>query len=200
MNATQLLAHFDRLSEAPDAVPRLRRFILDLAVRGKLVEQDANDEPAVELLKHIQAEKVRLLKKPVKKDKQLSSVIIGRAGIDIPSGWAWSKLGMLCTKTGSGSTPAGGKSAYPDSGVPFLRSQNVYDDGLRLDVVAYISEATHERMSATTVKAADLLLNITGGSIGRCAVVPKTFVVGNINQHVAIIRLALPDSISNSLV
>ncbi len=63
MNPTQLLTHFDRLSEAPDAIPRLRRFILDLAVRGKLVEQDPNDEPAVELLKRIQAEKARLVKK-----------------------------------------------------------------------------------------------------------------------------------------
>ncbi len=53
MNATQLLAHFDRLAEAPDAVPRLRRFILDLAVRGKLVEQDAGDEPVAELLKRV---------------------------------------------------------------------------------------------------------------------------------------------------
>ena len=62
MNAEQLLAHFDRISDAPDAIPRLRRFILDLAVRGKLVEQDPNDEPASELLKRIQAEKERLAK------------------------------------------------------------------------------------------------------------------------------------------
>ena len=51
MNPAQLLAHFDRISDAPDAIPRLRRFILDLAVRGKLVEQDPRDEPASELLK-----------------------------------------------------------------------------------------------------------------------------------------------------
>ena len=60
MNPAQLLAHFDRISEAPDAIPRLRRFILDLAVRGKLVEQDPKDEPASELLKRIQAERARL--------------------------------------------------------------------------------------------------------------------------------------------
>jgi type I restriction enzyme S subunit len=51
MNAERLLQHFERISEAPDAIPRLRRFILDLAVRGKLVEQDPSDEPALELLK-----------------------------------------------------------------------------------------------------------------------------------------------------
>ena len=53
MNAERLLQHFDRISEAPDAIPRLRQFILDLAVRGKLVEQDPNDEPAAELLKRM---------------------------------------------------------------------------------------------------------------------------------------------------
>ena len=52
-----VLEHFDQISEAPDAIPRLRRFILDLAVRGKLVEQDPNDEPAAELLKRIEKEK-----------------------------------------------------------------------------------------------------------------------------------------------
>ncbi len=56
MKPAQLLAHFERISEAPDAVPRLRRFILDLAVRGKLVEQDPNDEPASQLLKRIRVE------------------------------------------------------------------------------------------------------------------------------------------------
>ena len=66
MNATQLLEHFDRLAEAPNAVPRLRRFILDLAVRGKLVAQDAGDELAGELLKRIQAERFRALNMPVK--------------------------------------------------------------------------------------------------------------------------------------
>ena len=193
MNATQLLEHFDRLAEAPDAVPRLRRFILDLAVRGKLVAQYAGDEPAGELLKRIQTERFRALNKPVKRETLLGAEPES-TDIQLPVGWVWSKLGNLCTKTGSGSTPAGGKDAYVSSGVPFLRSQNVYDDGLRLEGVAFISDATQKRMSSTTVKAGDLLLNITGGSIGRCAIVPDSFVIGNINQHVAIIRLALLES------
>ena len=62
MNAEHLLTHFDRIADTPDAIPRLRRFILDLAVRGKLVPQDPNDEPASELLKRIRVEKARLVK------------------------------------------------------------------------------------------------------------------------------------------
>ena len=61
MTPDWLLKHFDQISEASDAVSRLRRFILDLAVRGKLVEQDPSDESASELLKHIQTEKNFLL-------------------------------------------------------------------------------------------------------------------------------------------
>jgi type I restriction enzyme S subunit len=193
MNATQLLTHFDRLAEAPNAVPRLRRFILDLAVRGKLVEQDAGDEPAAELLRRIRASRLQVLKKSAKNNAAAGTELDSK-DIELPVGWSWSKLGDLCTKTGSGSTPSGGKDAYVSSGVPFLRSQNVYDNGLRLGGVAFISDATQDRMSSTTVKAGDLLLNITGGSIGRCAIVPDSFVIGNINQHVAIIRLALLES------
>ena len=66
MNPENLLAHFDRIADAPDALPRLRRFILDLAVRGKLVPQDPNDEPADNLLKRIQMERARLVKEGLK--------------------------------------------------------------------------------------------------------------------------------------
>ena len=62
MNPQLLLAHFDRVTDAANAIPRLRRFIFDLAVRGKLVEQDPANETAVELLKRIQDEKARLVK------------------------------------------------------------------------------------------------------------------------------------------
>ena len=62
MNPDWLLKHFEQISEAPEAVPHLRRFILDLAVRGKLVEQDPADESADELLKRIEEEKRRLVK------------------------------------------------------------------------------------------------------------------------------------------
>ena len=61
MNAERLLQHYEKIADAPDAIARLRRFILDLAVRGKLVPQDANDEPASELLKRIAREKARLV-------------------------------------------------------------------------------------------------------------------------------------------
>ena len=96
MNPAQLLEHFDRISEAPDAVVRLRRFILDLAVRGKLVEQDPNDEPAVELLKRIQAAKTkRNLKEKRKSDKDKSTLDTEWSAYHLPVGWTWAQLSDL---------------------------------------------------------------------------------------------------------
>lgn len=96
MNAQRLLQHFNRIADAPDAVPRLRRFILDLAVRGKLVEQDPGDEPAAELLKRIQTEKARLAKEGKgRKDKPSVSPMDDDLPFSIPSGWQWSQLATI---------------------------------------------------------------------------------------------------------
>jgi type I restriction enzyme S subunit len=109
---------------------------------------------------------------------------------ELPQGWAWTKLANLCIKLGAGSTPLGGRQIYEKSGVKFLRSQNVWDDGLHLDDVAFIPPAIHEDMSGTWVQPGDILLNITGASIGRSAIVPDDFDEANVSQHVSIIRLA----------
>ncbi len=186
MNAARLIAHYERISDAPDAVGRLRRFILDLAVRGKLVQGQPGDEPAAELLKGIAKEKARLCIKNVTAPLGAEEIPFA-----LPVGWSWSRIGEICTKTGSGSTPRGGKDAYKKSGIPFLRSQNVHDDGIRLGDVAFIDPHTHSRMSGTKVLPGDILLNITGGSMGRCSRVPDDFVDANISQHVAIIRVAV---------
>jgi type I restriction enzyme S subunit len=106
---------------------------------------------------------------------------------EIPCHWGISKLGFYTTKIGSGSTPRGGSEVYVDSGVTFIRSQNVHFEGLRLDDVSYIEFDVHNSMKGSTVQKNDVLLNITGGSIGRCCVVEIDSEM-NINQHVSIIR------------
>jgi type I restriction enzyme S subunit len=106
---------------------------------------------------------------------------------DVPEDWKISKLGFYTTKIGSGSTPKGGSEVYPDSGIPFIRSQNVHFDGLRLDDVSFIDIDTHLSMKGSKVNKNDILLNITGGSIGRCCVVDIEDEM-NVNQHVSIIR------------
>lgn len=107
---------------------------------------------------------------------------------DVPEGWKVVKLSLLTSKIGSGSTPTGGASVYVNEGVKFLRSQNVHFEGLDLSDVAHISEEIDEEMKGTRVKAGDVLLNITGGSIGRCYYVDSSLGRANVNQHVSIIR------------
>jgi len=189
MNAELLLAHFDRISDAPDAVVHLRKFILDLAVRGKLVDQNPDDESAEKLMRRITKNRSTAIVHG--SELSIRFTPSEPAPFSLPSNWIWARLGSICSKTGSGSTPRGGKSVYQQHGVAFLRSQNIYDDGLRLDDVAYIADETHEHMSGTAVEPGDLLLNITGGSIGRCCLVPQKMDQANVSQHVAIIRVAL---------
>lgn len=98
------------------------------------------------------------------------------------------RIKNLATKVGSGVTPKGGASVYQDNGIPLFRSQNVTNDGFLLDDIAYISEEIHKSMIGTRLMPNDVLLNITGASIGRCYYLPKNFKEGNVNQHVCIIR------------
>lgn len=114
---------------------------------------------------------------------------------EIPGHWECTRLKYLTSKIGSGSTPTGGSEVYQDSGVLFLRSQNIYNYGLKLEDVAYISEEIHEEMKGTHVKSGDILYNITGGSIGRCCLAPKSLGKANVNQHVSIVR---PSNIENN--
>lgn len=106
----------------------------------------------------------------------------------IPKHWQIKKIKYLVSKVGSGVTPSGGASVYINEGIPLLRSQNVYNDGLRLDDVSYISDVIDEKMKNSRVFEGDVLLNVTGASIGRCYFIPEDFGKGNVNQHVCIIR------------
>lgn len=107
---------------------------------------------------------------------------------EIPLDWKITPLRYLYNKIGSGVTPKGGGDVYVDEGVTFIRSQNVHFDGLRLDDVVKIDIETHQKMNNSKVEINDVLLNITGASIGRCCVVYIDEEM-NVNQHVCIIRV-----------
>lgn len=108
---------------------------------------------------------------------------------DVPSHWSIKRVKDIVIKIGSGVTPKGGSEVYINSGVPLLRSQNVYDDGLRIDDVSFIDEATHNKMKSSQLKPNDILINITGASIGRTCIVPQSMPTANINQHIIYLRL-----------
>ena len=195
----------------------LKNSILQMAIEGKLVPQDPSDEPASVLLERIREEKHRFIAEGKAKFPKGGESIIyigsdgspyekrvdakGRVTSDkciadevpfeeLPEGWCWSRLSSFFTKMGSGSTPVGGRKVYQDEGPMLIRSQNVHNEGLRLDDVAHFSRSLFSRRGSHVLPN-DMLLNITGASIGRCAIVPNTFGDADVNQHVLIMRPVL---------
>ncbi|SIN92667.1 restriction endonuclease subunit S [Chitinophaga niabensis] len=191
----KLSEHFDTLFCTEDSIEQLKQTILQLAIMGRLVKQDSNDEPASQLIERIIEEKGILIEEgKLKKQNILADIKDEEKPYSIPESWSWVRLGNITSKIGSGSTPRGGNNVYADSGILFLRSQNIRNEGLLLDDVVYIDEETNKKMSNTIVLPNDILLNITGGSLGRCTIFPAEEKIANVSQHVTIIRPSVPDS------
>ena len=191
---TFLQDHFKSFFNETTNIKKLRETVLQLAVQGKLTADWRANHPDTEdasvLLKRIQKEKAQLVKdKKIKKEKALPKITKDEIPYELPDGWVWCRMGGIAEKLGAGSTPSGGRNAYVEDGIMFFRSQNIHNYYLKLQQVAFITDEIHEKMKGTKVQPQDLLLNITGGSIGRCALVPDDFDTANVSQHVAIVRL-----------
>lgn len=170
MKPEQLLAHFDRISEAPDAVPRLRRFILDLAVQGKLVEQDQRDEPASELLKRIQEEKARLVKEgKIRKQQPLLQIEPEEVPFDIPAKWEWTRLGDIGLAQ-TGTTPSKNHGDHSGSHIPFIKPGDLYPNN-----VDYANEGLSETglKDSGRIAPGGSLLMVCIGTIGKCQLIDR---------------------------
>ena len=185
-----LFDNFETFIEAPNGIKRLREMILQLAVQGKLVPQDPNDKLADGFLEEINKKQLELITycSETKRIRLDNDITLNECPFTLPNSWSWVYLGRLMKKMGAGSTPLGGRKVYQENGVIFLRSQNVWNSGLKLDDVARISLEIHNKMKNTHILNGDILLNITGASIGRSSVVPENFECANVSQHVAILR------------
>ena len=102
--------------------------------------------------------------------------------------WKEYKLGEVCTKIGSGATPKGGKEAYLGGNTSLIRSQNVLDFSFSWDGLAYINEEQATKLNGVEIENGDVLLNITGDSVARACIVPKSALPARVNQHVSIVR------------
>ena len=128
MKLETFFKHFDLLTEAPNGVQKLRELILDLAVRGKLVPQDENDQPARELLKEIETEKKRLIKQGnIKQSKPLPEITPDEIPYNLPENWEWVKLGEIVSILGDG---IHGTPIYDDQGDFFFINGNNLVDGI----------------------------------------------------------------------
>ena len=115
------------------------------------------------------------------------------------SNWKPIRLGDYCSKIGSGATPRGGDTVYQESGVSFIRSQNVYNGLFVTEGLTFLNDEQAAKLKGVTVQENDILLNITGDSVARCCQVPDSVLPARVNQHVAIIR-PKPDSFDTRFV
>ena len=190
MNANRLLAHYERIADAPDVISRMRRFILDLAVRGKLVEQDPEEEPASELLKRIGAEKARLVKaREIKKPKP--SLSIDEPPFDLPANWCWALLGEISAYIQRGKSP----KYTAANGSPVVSQKCVQWDGLDLTVAKLVTLESLEKYDQIRVlRDGDLLWNSTGtGTIGRVIRLLRPQPKLVCDSHVTVVRCLLAD-------
>lgn len=174
----------------------LKLKIIDAGIQGKLTERLPEDGTAEELLEQIAKEKKQLIKeKKIKATKALPEITEDEIPFEIPVNWKWVRLADICSKITSGNTPAGGSKggAYVTEGNCFFREQNIYNDGIHYEGMVYITDELLATRENSTVLPQDILLNITGGSIGRCALIPDDFSKGSINQHILIIRVIEPE-------
>ena len=128
MSAQRLLTHYDKIADAPDAIERLRRFILNLAVRGKLVPQDKRDEPASELLERIAQEQARLVTAgELRKPKECEPVREDELPIELPKNWAWARLCEIGSLSG-GMTPSMTRSEFWGGDIVWLSPKDIKSD------------------------------------------------------------------------
>ena len=164
--------NFDILYSAPENIGKLRQAILQLAVMGKLVPQDANDEPAAVLLERIKKEKERLIKEgKIKKEKSLPEIIADELEYNIPQQWAWSRLTDICEliTDGTHQTPN-----YTDTGRIFLSAQNVKPFRFMPEVHRFVSEADYQGyIKSRKPEFEDILLTRVGAGIGEGAVIDQ---------------------------
>ena len=176
------------LTTRPDQVKALRQTILNLAVRGKLVEQDPNGEPASELLKRIAVDKSRLVKAGViGEQKALPSVADAKTSFELPKGWVWTRLGHLSQFVTSGSRDWA--KHYANEGAIFIRMGNLSKDHyhLRLDHIQRVKPPANSEGTRTRLEGGDICISITG-DVGMLGLIPEGFGESYINQHTAMVR------------
>ena len=176
------------LTKCPGQIKALRQTILNLAVRGKLVEQDLSDEPASELLKRLAEEKARLVKAGViGEPRALPSLVDAKTPFELPKGWVWTRLGHLTQFVTSGSRDWA--KHYSNEGAIFVRMGNLSKDHyhLRLDHIQRVKPPTNGEGTRTRLEGGDVCISITG-DVGMLGLIPEGFGESYINQHTAMVR------------
>jgi len=172
-NWQRIAAHFDTLFTTDSSIDALKQTLLQLAVMGKLVPQDANDEPANELLKRIRVEKAKLIAEgKIKKDKPLPPITDDEKPFDLKLGWEWVRLGDISSSVQYGYTDS---ANHHSREVLFLRITDIQDDAVNWDTVPGCGISLSDSDSYALANN-DVVIARTGGTIG------KSYLVAGLNQ------------------
>ena len=180
-NLELVFSNFDKVIRSKEDIKDIRNLILSLAIKGKLVEQNSEDEPASELLTRIKEEKERLIKeKVIKKEKELPKIEKDEIPFEIPKSWEWVRLKeVLDVRDGTHDTPK-----YVTKGIPLITSKNIFNGELNFENLNYITEEEHKRISLRSkVEKGDILFAMIG-SIGNPVIV-------NVDREFSIKNVAL---------
>ena len=172
MNRDGLMAYYDRIADAPHAVARLRRFVLDLAVRGRLVAQDPQDEPASELLNRIAHVKAQVVRARKIKESEVDSISDNELPYDAPSGWVWTRLGSV-GDWGSGSTPPRGNTDLYGGEITWLKSGELNDNRQLAGSEETVTQAAVDKGSFRLNRPGDVLIAMYGATIGKVAILAE---------------------------
>ena len=179
------LHHLPRLTTRPEHIKAMRQTILNLAVQGLLVPQDANDEPAKVLLNSIREKKAQLARLgAIPKEKTADGAAL--LTFALPTLWQAVHLGDVCNLVTSGSR--GWAEFYAESGPKFLRAQNIRFGRLRLEELACVTPPAQSEGARTQVQQSDLLIVITGAGVTNPALLDRDLGEAYVSQHVALVR------------
>lgn len=169
--ATQIfLDHFERLTDAPNAVARLRELVLQLAVQGRLVAQDKRDEPAARLLERIEAERKGLVRgKKIKEAKPLPPVSVDEKPFEIPDSWRWARLQEVLLKLTDGTHHSPPNTQTGD--YKYITAKNIKQGRLDLSNITYVTEQIHQEIfSRCDPQLGDILYIKDGATTGIVAI------------------------------
>jgi type I restriction enzyme S subunit len=172
----------------------LRKSILTLAIQGKLVPQDPNDEPAEVLISRVVSEKTRLVRsKEIKNEYPMEPITSGEV-FSIPKTWVWCRAGALSKPISSGSTPDQ-NIFHPSEGIPYLKVYNIRNQRVDFDYKPqFITKSYHkEKMKRSTLIPGDVVMNIVGPPLGKVAIIPDSFPEWNCNQAISFFRPVFPE-------
>ncbi len=173
-NWTRIADHFDTLFTTDHAIDQLKQTVLQLAVMGKLVPQDPNDEPAAVLLKKIAAEKAQLVKeKKIKKQKPLPPIAEDEKPFALPDGWEWCRFSTLSNEVATG--PFGSminKKEYIDGGVPLVNPSHMINSKIVGDSSISVTETKAQELGSYRIFENDIVM-ARRGEMGRCALVTE---------------------------